>query len=64
MRGSDLLRVMRHQTTLQQLKEIAKSIHVTANTLEDKRLKMVRSHARLARGETMATNFCLGWETR
>ena len=40
MHGSDLLRVMRHQAMFQQLKEIAKRIHVTANTLEDMTLKV------------------------
>ncbi|QYZ64528.1 MAG: hypothetical protein OI74_15140 [Gammaproteobacteria bacterium (ex Lamellibrachia satsuma)] len=41
MRGPDLLRVIRHQVMFQQLKEIAKRIHVTANTLEDMALKVV-----------------------
>jgi len=40
MLGPDLKRVMRHQAMFQQLKEIAKRIHVTANTLEDMTLKV------------------------
>lgn len=40
MHGPDLLRAIRHQAMFQQLKEIAKRIHVTANTLEDMTLKV------------------------
>lgn len=40
MHGPDLLRVIRHQAMFLQLKEIAKRIHITANTLEDMTLKV------------------------
>jgi hypothetical protein len=37
----DCKRIIRHKDMLLQLKEIAKRIHVTANTLEDMAIKVV-----------------------
>jgi hypothetical protein len=40
-RTGPVVRDASHQAMFQQLKEIAKRIHVTANTLEDMTLKVV-----------------------
>ncbi|HHJ18821.1 MAG TPA: hypothetical protein ENJ84_03165 [Gammaproteobacteria bacterium] len=38
---NDIKRILRHKDMLQQLKEIAKRIHIAANTLEDMAIKVV-----------------------
>jgi len=38
---NDCIRILRHKDMLLQLKEIAKRIHISANTLEDMAIKIV-----------------------
>ena len=49
IRGPRLLRVMHRQARFQRLREIAKRIHVAANTLADMTLRAVDHAARLPR---------------